>query len=160
MGLERLDQLDYYSLLRLKRNAKHDDIKRAFRLFARKFHPDRFPRNSKEGQRAAEVYRRATEAYRVLTTPNYRTLYDQALDQGIMRFDPSQMMTARSSQTSLMPRYSAKAGPFVMKAEQAVKIRDWQQARLNLGIALQHDPDSEYLREKLEEVKSKGKKKS
>ena len=45
---DRLDQLDYYTLLGAKRDASLDEIKAAFRVFARRYHPDRHAGGSEE----------------------------------------------------------------------------------------------------------------
>jgi tetratricopeptide (TPR) repeat protein len=54
---------DHYQILRLARNATQDDIKRAFRLLARQYHPDLNPNNAE----AAEKFRRISKAYEVLS---------------------------------------------------------------------------------------------
>jgi curved DNA-binding protein len=63
---------DYYKIMGLKRDASQDDIKRAHRKLARKYHPD----VSKEPD--AEVkFKEAGEAYEVLKDPEKRTAYDR-----------------------------------------------------------------------------------
>lgn len=63
---------DYYALLGLKRDAKADEVKRAYRRLARKFHPD----VSKEAD-AEERFKEVQEAYEVLKDPEKRAAYDQ-----------------------------------------------------------------------------------
>jgi len=63
---------DYYEVMGVKRDATQDDIKRAYRKLARKYHPD----VSKHGD--AEVrFKEVGEAYEVLKDPEKRTAYDQ-----------------------------------------------------------------------------------
>jgi len=63
---------DYYKIMGLKRDASQDDIKRAHRKLARKYHPD----VSKEAD--AEVkFKEAGEAYEVLKDPEKRAAYDR-----------------------------------------------------------------------------------
>lgn len=63
---------DYYATLDVKRDASADDIKKAFRKLARKYHPD----VSKEAD--AEVHmKEVNEAYAVLSDPEKRAAYDQ-----------------------------------------------------------------------------------
>jgi curved DNA-binding protein len=63
---------DYYETLGLKRNAAADDIKRAYRKMARKYHPD----VSKE-KNAEARFKEVQEAYEVLKDPDKRASYDQ-----------------------------------------------------------------------------------
>ena len=63
---------DYYKTLGVKRDASADEIKRAYRKLAQKYHPDR---NKEEG--AAEQFSKVGEAYEVLKDPEKRKRYDQ-----------------------------------------------------------------------------------
>jgi curved DNA-binding protein len=63
---------DYYDTLDIKRDASQDEIKRAYRKLARKYHPD----ISKEPN-AEESFKQVGEAYEVLKDPEKRVAYDQ-----------------------------------------------------------------------------------
>jgi molecular chaperone DnaJ len=64
---------DYYEVLGVNRDASDDDIKKAYRKLAMKWHPDRNPDNPKSEER----FKEAKEAYEVLTDARKRPLYDQ-----------------------------------------------------------------------------------
>lgn len=65
---------DYYEVLGVSRDATQDEIKRAYRRKAKEFHPDKNPTSRKK---AEEEFKRATEAYEVLSDPDKRAQYDR-----------------------------------------------------------------------------------
>jgi DnaJ-class molecular chaperone len=70
-----LQYQDYYAALGVARDAGADDIKKAYRKLAMRWHPDRHP--EKERPKAAEEFKKVSEAYEVLSDPEKRKLYDQ-----------------------------------------------------------------------------------
>src|SRR6185312_16006142 len=66
-------QKDYYGALGVKKNASSDEIRKAFRKLARKYHPDVNPGDKK----AEEKFKEISEANDVLSDPKKRKIYDQ-----------------------------------------------------------------------------------
>jgi len=73
---------DYYKLLGINKNASKEDIKRAFRKMARKYHPDVNPDEPKSGDKFKEI----NEAYSILNDDKKREMYDKF---GVVEGDPS-----------------------------------------------------------------------
>ena len=67
------DKRDYYEVLGVQKGASEDEIKKAYKKMAIKYHPDRNP-GDKE---AEEKFKEAAEAYDVLRDPDKRARYDQ-----------------------------------------------------------------------------------
>jgi curved DNA-binding protein len=68
-----MDYKDYYKILGVERSANADEIKKAYRKLAMKYHPDRNQGNKQSEDRFKEI----NEAYEVLSDPTKRGRYDQ-----------------------------------------------------------------------------------
>lgn len=78
-----MSKRDYYEVLGVNRDASEEEIKKAYRKLAMKYHPDRNPDNAKaEGQ-----FKEAKEAYEILSDSDKRAAYDRYGHAGV---DPNQ----------------------------------------------------------------------
>ncbi len=159
--LELLDQLDYYAVLDVDHTADQDDLKRAFHVFASKFHPDGHMWRTDEEQEAVDkIFKRGTEAYSVLGDPQLRDHYDTQLANAPLRNSSARMTSmppanARSSQ--LPPRLedtvrTPSARPFARRAEELIVAGDLKQAKLQLQMAAHHDPENGELQDYLSRI--------
>ena len=145
---------DYYQLLGIIRAANADQIRSAFHRFARKHHPDNFVGSLEESERHTELYQHGSEAYRVLLDPMKRKIYDEGLEKGVVRYSEDR---AKEKRRTMRPPggvvlSSSKARVFFTRAHRAIQSEDWAQAKLNLKMAIQNEPDNDELKAKLEEV--------
>ncbi len=77
------EKRDYYEVLGVSKNASESEIKKAYRVVAKKYHPDANPGDAV----AEEKFKEAAEAYAILSDPEKRQKYDQF---GHAAFDPNQ----------------------------------------------------------------------
>jgi len=74
-----MDKRDYYEVLGVSRQAAEEEIKKAYRKLALKYHPDRNPGNKE----AEEKFKEAAEAYEVLRDPQKRRIYETYGHEGL-----------------------------------------------------------------------------
>jgi curved DNA-binding protein CbpA len=150
--LVSLDHLSYYDVLRADPRASYDELHAAFREFAETFHPDvHCGRHPNEQEAVGRIYRRGTEAWRVLSDDALRARYDEALANGILR--PENLIVEMDAPRSLVPTSpnsmaprrlidqlrTPGARPFVLRAEELVKKGDPKQAKIQLVMAMHMD---------------------
>ena len=73
------EKRDYYEVLGIQKGASEDEIKKAYRKMAMKYHPDKNP-GDKE---AEEKFKEANEAYAVLSDPDKKNKYDRFGHAGV-----------------------------------------------------------------------------
>ena len=67
-----MPEKDYYKILGVSQDASKDEIRKAYRKLAKKYHPDR----NKGSDTAQEKFKDISEAYNVLSDPEKRKKYD------------------------------------------------------------------------------------
>ena len=85
-----MEELSYYEILEVSRNADKSEIKKAYRKMAKKYHPDRNPGD----EEAEKMFKLCNEAYQCLSDDNQRSIYDRFGKEGL------QGMGAASSRSS------------------------------------------------------------
>jgi curved DNA-binding protein CbpA len=157
---DRLDLLDYYTLLGVSPTATVDEVKRAFRRFARRYHPDRFAGAPEEKrERASQIYRRGSEAFQILTHDVSRRAYDRVLRLGKVRLSAEEREHAEAQEKAPVapqnPIRSTQARQFYERAAEAARRGEWREAWRAMKTALSHEPDNPVLRARLSQIEDR-----
>jgi curved DNA-binding protein CbpA len=172
-----LDKVSYYELLGVQPDAGADTVRRAYRGFAATFHPDAHAhRSADERSSVNAIFKRGTEAYRVLSDPTLRARYDEPrsgrpVSPGAAS-TPS-AGTARvgaavaASRKAEVPKPGAtsniagrledfvrnpRARPFAQQAEALAKKGEHAKAKLQLKLAMNMDQGNEALESYMKEL--------
>ena len=159
---DRLEMLDYYTLLGVEPESTVVEIKAAFRKFARKYHPDLFAGAPEEKRtRASQIYRRGSEAYQILTQPVSRRAYDRVLRLGKVRLTADERERAEASEKAPVHKKeepairSPQALMFYRKAAEAARGGQWRDAWKALKTALEHEPENPLLKARLTQIEAR-----
>jgi DnaJ-class molecular chaperone len=149
-----LDSAPYHVFLGVLEQAAGDELRTAFHARAQLLHPDQFfeLEDAELKARIYAVYKRVTEAYRVLGDPEQRKLYEAQRQTGAVRLDKTtrQVATIRRPEDAIT---SPQARKYFLLAVETERRGDRKGARLNLQLALQMEPANPVLKEWLEKLK-------
>lgn len=135
-----IDQLNYYQLLNVPLGATADQIKSGYHQVAKIYHPDSHRQASPQVRQCLHtVFKRMTEAYRVLYDFGRRKQYDAHLQKGgpaRMAENKREQKGPRSPDADLKTLTGKRC---FMAALQAIKRKDYMNAKLQLQLALTHE---------------------
>jgi Ca-activated chloride channel family protein len=136
---------DYYGTLEITRSATTEEIKRAYRLLALRYHPDTSP-----GEETAEMFRLVQKAYEVLSDPEKRKAYDQWREQ--MGLDKTPALVLRAVCSHEVVPVSAEEQVFYVLLE-ILPAADLPVRRLPLNLCLVLDRSTSMQGMHLQQVK-------
>jgi molecular chaperone DnaJ len=121
---------DYYEVLGVNRDASEEEIKKAYRKLAMKFHPDRNPDNPK----SEEHFKEAKQAYEILSDAAKRAAYDQYGHAGV---DPSAAAGAGAGFGNFADAFGDIFGDIFGGGRQRSNVYRGADLRYNLEIPLE-----------------------
>lgn len=151
-----LDELDYYQILEIPRDAPGSAVKRAYHTVSRRLHPDTNRDLDAELREALErIAKRVTEAYSVLRDGRRRKAYDEKLcGEGGTRLQLAQAEAAagkRAVEDHLGRTPNGRR--FFTLARADIDRGDLSSAARNLQTALTFEPGNDAFKKKLAEVR-------
>jgi DnaJ-class molecular chaperone len=150
-----LGDRSYYQILNVPNNADAHAVRSAFYKLAGQLHPDRFHglADGEVKQRLETIYARICEAYRILSHPERRATYDQALATGAKRL----AMHERESGAPKDPSDTLKhpeAKKFFKLGMVSFGRKDWKGAVMNFNFARNFEPAAPVINDKLAEAQA------
>jgi DnaJ-class molecular chaperone len=152
-----MDELDYYQILEVPRDAPVSGIKNGYYAVSRRFHPDANRALKGEIRRDLElVAKRVTEAYSVLRDPRRRQAYDGQLDKD-NRAVRMQLAEANSQAEKKAAEDHLGTTPngrrFFALVRADIDRNDLDSAIRNLQMAITYEPANQFFQQKLKELK-------
>jgi DnaJ-class molecular chaperone len=133
---QSLDRVDYFTVLGLKHGASSEQVREGFHQFALKYHPDQWVDEPEWQAQALTVFKRGTEAYRVLMHAVLRARYEQALRRGELRLAADEMFSgAEGPAATAEVALPSGAKPFYEKAVASLEKGDINGAKMHLMLA-------------------------
>jgi DnaJ-class molecular chaperone len=160
----RLDELDYYQLLKVEKSAAPADIKRAFYQESRTYHPDRFfhLKDTVLKEKVTDLFKRVTEAYFVLRDDTKRKKYvvdisgpDRAQKLRFTEASETETKQAVKKEQEEQIGTHPKGRQFYQTAMKEMEGERWASAERNLKMALTFEPQNARYKEKLNEAQQK-----
>jgi DnaJ-class molecular chaperone len=150
-----IEELDYYQLLEIPKDAPTSSVKRAYHAVSRRLHPDANRRLAGDERRLLEgIARRVCEAYQVLRDGRRRRAYDSQLSAGRGARMQLAEAEARAEQEALEHHLgkTPHGRRFFNLARADLDRGGLASAHRNLKTALTFEPGNDYFRRKLDEV--------
>jgi curved DNA-binding protein CbpA len=160
-----IDTVDYLSMLRLPKTAtgpSDADVRKAYRVFARAFHPDNYRASSQQVREAAsKVFSAGSDANHVLSDPMLRLRYLKSLAAGQPRprLEELERASREDARAAAQPSVSLARTPqgraHAERADKMIELGELAYAKGALEDACKREPDNAALAAKLRAVEAR-----
>ena len=154
-----IDQMDYFQLLKVERNATPGEVQASFFRESRAFHPDRYfgVADPTFSAQVLNIYKRLAEAYGTLKEPEARAFYIQQLERGgPLRLDRRQFEA--SQRQASVPEAAAttvNGRKYLALGLECMKRNDFKAASLHFQLALSAEPGNQAIKDHLQAARDK-----
>lgn len=150
-----LEEMDYFQVLKVSQRAFTEELKKSYFEQSRLFHPDKYYNEPPEiVEMISRVFKRLTEAYKVLSDPKKRAAYTKAINgperKKYLRYDPKLFEQNKSGAEN--EGLTPMGKKYYQLAKTAIGNMDFKSAKINLQLALNLEPDNQTFKAKLAEV--------
>lgn len=152
-----LDKLDYYELLSVQRQCGPSEIKDAYFKCSMELHPDRFVQLQDEElkRKIYDVYKRMSEAFKVLINPELRSAYEDGLEgadgeRNLRYLDRGRRPVCLEDPTA--DAFTPPGKRYLHFANLALSEGNLRSARMYLTLALQCETQNDALRARLDDI--------
>jgi DnaJ-class molecular chaperone len=150
-----IDDLDYYEILKVKPRAFTEEIKRAYFHQSRLFHPDKYyNEDPRMVAIIAKIFKRITEAYKVLSDQEKRAAYTKAISgpnrKMMLRYNPKLLEEGQKGPED--EGQTAMGKKYYQLAKGALQNKDYKSAKINLQLAVKMEPNNQTFKDRLMEV--------
>jgi DnaJ-class molecular chaperone len=161
---QALDQLDYFGVLKISKDAAPAEIKSAYYRESRAYHPDRFAASPDARLRelVGRIYRRINEAYTVLRDDARRRKYvadvsgpDRAAKLRFTEVDEAEVKEAQKRRVEEQMGQTPNGRKLFAAALADVQAGRWDAAERALRMALMYEPENARFKEQLAEVEKR-----
>lgn len=151
---QALDDLDYFQVLKVSQRAFTDELKKAYFNQSRLFHPDKYYQEDPAlVAMISKVFKRLTEAYKLLTDPKKRAAYTKAINgperKKFLRYDPKLFEQAKGPEDEGQTPQGKK---YYQLAKTAMGNLDYKSAKINLQLATKMEPNNQTFKTRLAEM--------
>jgi DnaJ-class molecular chaperone len=152
-----LEELDYYQVLKVGQKSFSAEIKKAYFDQSRYFHPDKYYGEDPQLlEMISRIFKRITEAYKVLSDEDKRAAYNKGLAQAdrkkFLRFDAKALEQIKTGGAPEDEGQTAMGKKYYQLAKQSINNKDYKSARINLQLAVKMEPANQTFRARLQEV--------
>lgn len=150
-----IDELDYYKILSVPRDATLGQIRQAYHKQSRMFHPDRYfhveDETFKQGIYA--ISKRVTEAYVTLRDVQKRRFYDKQLEESQgqkLRYDEESAQQQKQSKKEEIGK-TEQGRKMYQQGMREFKSKQYEKAERSFKMALAYEPDNELFKKMADE---------
>jgi len=146
---DKIRSLDYFQILKVNKEATHEEIRINFYRLSKFFHPDRYYNLSDRQlkRKISFIYKQISESYNILKNDKLKKEYINLLDK-----NRDENLRYNFAEKKKKKEVNGPAKKYFQLGLRAFENRDYKTAKMQLQLALSMEPDNEVIKDTIEEV--------